>query len=140
MNLYAMTRLKTPIIVTVIGEGGSGGALALAVGDQVNMLEYAIYSVITPEGCASILWKDASKANIASDILGITSNKLKNLGLIDTVISEPLGGAHSNHAEMMQKMKKQLKDNLRKISEIPIDELLKRRFDRLMSYGKFKEE
>ncbi len=140
MNLYAMTRLKTPIIVTVIGEGGSGGALALAVGDQVNMLEYAIYSVITPEGCASILWKDAAKANIASEILGITSHKLKNLGLIDSIIIEPLGGAHANHAEMMQKMKRQLKDNLKKINDIPIDELLSRRFDRLMSYGKFKEE
>jgi acetyl-CoA carboxylase carboxyl transferase subunit alpha len=139
-NLYEMSRLKTPILTTIIGEGGSGGALAIAVGDQVNMLEYAIYSVITPEGCASILWKDAKKANIAAEILGITASKLKSLGLIDSVITEPAGGAHTNSNEMMVKMKRTLRDHLRKIQEIPLDELLDRRFERLMSYGKFREE
>ena len=139
-NLYEMSRLKTPIIATIIGEGGSGGALAIAVGDQVNMLEYAIYSVITPEGCASILWKDAAKAYIAAEILGITANRLKSLGLIDSIINEPLGGAHTNPDEMMAKMKRTLRDHLRKIQDIPLDELLERRFERLMSYGKFKEE
>ena len=111
-NLYDMATLKTPIIATVIGEGGSGGALAIAVGDQVNMLEYAIYSVISPEGCASILWKDATKANDAAEILGITASRLKGLGLIDGIISEPMGGAHANHAEMMTKMKNALKSYL----------------------------
>lgn len=138
-NLYEMTNLKIPIIVTVIGEGGSGGALAIAVGDQINMLEYAIYSVISPEGCASILWKDASKASTAAEILGITASKLKSLNLIDSVISEPLGGAHSNHEEMIIKMKKSLRDNLKKLQEIPIPKLLERRFERLMSYGKYME-
>lgn len=138
-NLYEMAQLKTPIIVTVIGEGGSGGALAIAVGDQVNMLEYAIYSVITPEGCASILWKDASQASTAAEILGITSAKLKSLSLIDSIITEPLGGAHNNHEEIMVKMKKTLKDNLKKLKNISHDELLKRRFERLMSYGTYTE-
>ena len=139
-NLYEMATLKTPIICTVIGEGGSGGALAIAIGDQVNMLEYAIYSVISPEGCASILWKDSSKANQAAEILGITANRLKTMGLIDSVVGEPLGGAHANHSEMMVKMRRNLKDNLRKLQEVGIDELLARRFERIMSYGKFKIE
>lgn len=138
-NLYSMTTLKTPIIVTIIGEGGSGGALAIAVGDQINMLEYAIYSVITPEGCASILWKDAKKADVAAGILGITANKLKSLGLIDSVITEPQGGAHTNHAEIMTKLKKNLRDNLKKLQEYPIEDLLERRLKRIMSYGKFEE-
>lgn len=138
-NLYEMAHLKTPVIVTVIGEGGSGGALAIAVGDQINMLEYAIYSVISPEGCASILWKDASKASTAAEILGITANKLKSLNLIDAIISEPLGGAHANHEEMMIKMRKVLKDNLKKLMDIPKEELLKRRFERIMNYGTFAE-
>lgn len=136
-NLYEMAHLKTPIIVTVIGEGGSGGALAIAVGDQINMLEYAIYSVISPEGCASILWKDASKASTAAEILGITANKLKSLNLIDSVINEPLGGAHANHEEMITKMKKTLKDNLKKLMDIPAQELLERRFERIMNYGTY---
>lgn len=139
-NLYEMAMIKTPIIATVIGEGGSGGALAIAVGDHVNMLEYAIYSVISPEGCASILWKDSTKANTAAEILGITATRLKGLGLIDAIINEPQGGAHSNHVEMMAKMKTALKNHLKKLQEFPIDELLTRRFERLMSYGKFKEE
>ena len=139
-NLYEMAQMKTPIIVTIIGEGGSGGALAIAVGDQINMLEYSIYSVISPEGCASILWKDVAKASTAAEILGITANKLKGLGLIDSIISEPDGGAHTNHSEIMHKMKAIIKSNLKKLQEFSIDELLVRRFDRLMSYGKFKEE
>ncbi len=138
-NLYEMVLLKTPIIATVIGEGGSGGALAIAIGDQVNMLEYAIYSVISPEGCASILWKDATKASNAAEILGITATRLKSLGLIDGIINEPDGGSHSNHPEMMNKMRNALKNNLKKLQDFSIDELLERRFERLMSYGKFKE-
>lgn len=139
-NLFDMVRLETPIIVTVIGEGGSGGALAIAVGDQINMLEYAIYSVITPEGCASILWKDASKASTAAETLRITAKELKNMGLIDSVISEPSGGAHANHAEMINKTRKMIKDNLKKIQEIPLDQLLERRLERIMGYGKFDEQ
>ncbi len=139
-NIYEMAMLKTPIIATVIGEGGSGGALAIAVGDQVNMLEYAIYSVISPEGCASILWKDSAKANDAAEILGITASRLKALGLIDGIINEPMGGAHANHTEMMNKMKNALKGNLKKLQEFSIDDLVERRFERLMNYGKFKEE
>ncbi len=139
-NLYEMAKLRTPIIINIIGEAGSGGALAVGVGDQINMLEYAIYSVISPEGCASILWKDASKASTAAEILGITSNRLKTLGLIDNILTEPQGGAHANHSEMMTKMKRVIRDNLRKLQEYSIDNLLLRRFDRLMNYGKFKEE
>ena len=138
-NIYDMVTLRTPVIVSIIGEGGSGGALALVVGDQINMLEYSIYSVISPEGCASILWKDATKAHLAAEILGITAPKLKNLGLIDAIITEPESGAHNSHAEIMAKMKTTLKANLKKLLEIPIDKLLERRFERLMSYGKFKE-
>jgi len=139
-NLYEMSKLRVPVIVTVIGEGGSGGALAIAIGDQINMLEYAIYSVISPEGCASILWKDATKASVAAEILGITASKLKSLNLIDSVIAEPRGGAHSNHIEMFAKMKRTLKDNLKKLQEHPIDELVERRLARIMDYGTFTEE
>ncbi|MFN8769539.1 MAG: acetyl-CoA carboxylase carboxyltransferase subunit alpha [Neisseriaceae bacterium] len=139
-NIYEMAKLRVPVIVTIIGEGGSGGALAIAVGDQINMLEYAIYSVISPEGCASILWKDASKANVAAEILGITANKLKTLNLIDYVVAEPRGAAHANSAEMMNKMKRVLKDNLKKLQEYNIDDLLNRRLERIMNYGKFAEK
>jgi acetyl-CoA carboxylase carboxyl transferase subunit alpha len=139
-NLYEMANLSVPIICTVIGEGGSGGALAIAVGDQINMLQYSIYSVISPEGCASILWKDATKANQAAEILGITADRLKSLGLIDSIISEPLGGSHSNHEEMMSKMKRSLKEHLKKLKEMDKNQLLERRFERIMSYGKFKLE
>lgn len=137
-NLYEMAHLKVPIIVTIIGEGGSGGALAIAVGDQINMLEYAMYSVISPEGCASILWKDITRASTAAEILGITANKLKSLNLIDNVITEPLGGAHVNHADMMSRLKKVLKANLKKLIELPTQELLERRFERLMNYGTYE--
>ena len=138
-NLYVMAELRVPIICTVIGEGGSGGALALAVGDVVMMLQYAIYSVISPEGCASILWKSADKAPEAAETLGITANRLKTLGLIDKIINEPLGGAHRDHAAMAQNLKKALQDALRSFTSKGIDELIEARFDRLMDYGKFRE-
>ena len=138
-SLYVLAELRVPIICTVIGEGGSGGALALAVGDTVMMLQYAIYSVISPEGCASILWKSADKAPEAAETLGITASRLKTLGLIDKIINEPLGGAHRDHAAMMQNMKKALQDALRSLVNKGVDELLETRLDRLMAYGKFKE-
>ena len=138
-SLYVMAELKVPIICTVIGEGGSGGALALAVGDIVMMLQYAIYSVISPEGCASILWKSADKAPEAAETMGITANRLKTLGLIDKIVSEPLGGAHRDHAVMAQGLKKALQDALRSLANKGVDELIEARFDRLMDYGKFKE-
>ena len=138
-SLYVMAELRVPVICTVIGEGGSGGALALAVGDIVMMLQYAIYSVISPEGCASILWKSADKAPEAAETLGITASRLKTLGLIDKIINEPLGGAHRDHAAMAQTLKKALQDALRSFSNKGVDELIEARFDRLMAYGKFKE-
>ena len=138
-NLYEMSRLKVPVVCTVIGEGGSGGALAIAIGDQVNMLQYSTYSVISPEGCASILWKTAEKAPDAAEALGITASRLKTLGLIDKVINEPVGGAHRDHAQMMQGMKRALHDSLKGLTTQPVDQLLASRFDRLMHYGKFKD-
>ena len=138
-SLYVMAELKVPIICTVIGEGGSGGALALAVGDIVMMLQYAIYAVISPEGCASILWKSADQAPEAAETMGITANRLKTLGLIDKIINAPLGGAHRDHAAMAQNLKKALQDALRSFANKGIDELIEARFDRLMDYGKFKE-
>jgi acetyl-CoA carboxylase carboxyl transferase subunit alpha len=139
-NLYVMAELKVPIICTVIGEGGSGGALAIAVGDVVLMLQYATYSVISPEGCASILWKSAEKAGDAAEIMGITAARLKTLGLIDRVVSEPLGGAHRDHRATAQSLRKALQDALRQVSEFSPGGLLEKRFDRLMSYGRFKEQ
>ncbi|MFC7421190.1 acetyl-CoA carboxylase carboxyltransferase subunit alpha [Iodobacter arcticus] len=139
-NLFEMAKLRIPVICTVIGEGGSGGALAIAVGDVVQMLQYATYSVITPEGCASILWKTAEKAPEAAEALGITANRLKTLGIIDKVISEPLGGAHRDYQQMMVTMRKNLSDTLKTLQSKSIDELLDTRFERMMSYGKFKEE
>ena len=138
-NLYAMSELKTPIICSVIGEGGSGGALAIAVGDVTLMLQYSTYSVISPEGCAAILWKSAEKAPEAAEILGITATRLKALGLIDKVVAEPLGGAHRDPDAMMQLMKKALADCWRQLRDKPLDELLASRFEKLLSYGKFKE-
>lgn len=138
-NLYVMPGLRVPIICTVIGEGGSGGALAIAVGDALLMLQYSTYSVISPEGCASILWKSAEKAPDAAETLGITATRLKALGLIDKIINEPLGGAHRDHPAMMLSLKKVLRESLRQLQEKPIEDLLKTRFERLMSYGKFKE-
>jgi acetyl-CoA carboxylase carboxyl transferase subunit alpha len=138
-NLFEMAGLRTPVIVTVIGEGGSGGALAIAVGDVTLMLQYSTYSVISPEGCASILWKSAEQAPEAAEILGITAPRLKQLGLIDKVIPEPIGGAHRDHAAMIASLKKALADALKPLAELPLDELVERREDRIVSYGKFKE-
>ena len=138
-NLYVMSELRVPIVCAVIGEGGSGGALAIAVGDTILMLQYATYSVISPEGCASILWKSVDKAPDAAETLGITATRLKTLGLIDKIINEPLGGAHRDHEEMMQLMKKALQDALKQLQDKSFDELLRARFERLMGHGKFKE-
>jgi acetyl-CoA carboxylase carboxyl transferase subunit alpha len=138
-NLYVMAELKVPIICTIIGEGGSGGALAIAVGDAMLMLQYATYSVISPEGCASILWKSAAKAPDAAETLGITANRLKTLGLIDKIISEPLGGAHRDYPAMMQTLGKALQDILKQVQSQTTEQMLQARFSRLMSYGKFKE-
>jgi len=138
-SLFVMAELKVPIIGTVIGEGGSGGALAIAVGDTVMMLQYATYSVISPEGCASILWKSADKAPEAAETLGITSNRLKAFGLIDKVINEPLGGAHRDPEAMAQNLKRALTDALRGLGDKRPQELVEERFERLMGYGKFKE-
>lgn len=139
-NLYVMSELRTPVICTVIGEGGSGGALAIGVGDVTLMLQYSSYSVISPEGCASILWKSADKAPLAAETLGITANRLKTLGLVDKIVSEPVGGAHRDPEAMMQTLKKALQESMNQIQENPsLDELLKTRYARLMSYGKFKE-
>jgi len=138
-SLYVMAELRVPVICTIIGEGGSGGALALAVGDMVMMLQYAIYSVISPEGCASILWKSADKAPEAAETMGITASRLKTLGLIDKIVNEPLGGAHRDHAAMVQNLKKALQDALRSLSSKGVDDLIAARLERLMGYGKFKE-
>jgi acetyl-CoA carboxylase carboxyl transferase subunit alpha len=138
-NLNAMAELRVPIVVTIIGEGGSGGALAIAVGDVTLMLQYAIYSVISPEGCASILWKSADKAPDAAETLGITANRLKTLGLVDRVVAEPPGGAHRDPTTIMQTLRKSLMDALSEAQEKPIDALLETRFERLMAHGKFKE-
>jgi len=138
-NLYVMAELRVPLICTIIGEGGSGGALAIAVGDTMLMLQYATYSVISPEGCASILWKSADKAPDAAETLGITATRLKALGLVDKIISEPLGGAHRDYPEMMQTLKKALQDSLKQVQSQTMEQMLQARFARLMSYGKFKE-
>jgi acetyl-CoA carboxylase carboxyl transferase subunit alpha len=139
-NLYVMAELKVPIIVTIIGEGGSGGALAIAVGDMVQMLQYSTYSVISPEGCATILWKSAERAPEAAETMGITAQRLKSQGLIDKIVNEPLGGAHRDHAAMAQSLKKSLQDALKHYAGMPTAELLETRFERLMSYGRFKEQ
>jgi acetyl-CoA carboxylase carboxyl transferase subunit alpha len=138
-SLYVMAELRVPVVCTVIGEGGSGGALAIAVGDIVMMLQYATYSVISPEGCASILWKSADRAPEAAETLGITANRLKTFGLIDKIINEPLGGAHRDPAAMALSLKRALTDALRGLAEKRPQELVEERFERLMGYGKFKE-
>ena len=134
-NLREMSLLKVPVICTVIGEGGSGGALAIGVGDKVNMLQYSTYSVISPEGCASILWKSADKASTAAEVMGLTANRLKELGLIDNIVREPLGGAHRNYAEMGKNLKKRLLEDLADLDVLNQENLLDRRYQRLMSYG-----
>ncbi|HEY9323098.1 MAG TPA: acetyl-CoA carboxylase carboxyltransferase subunit alpha [Candidatus Methylopumilus sp.] len=138
-NLYVMAELKVPIIGIVIGEGGSGGALALGVVDQLIMLQFATYSVISPEGCASILWKSADKASTAAETLGITATRLKELGLVDTILNEPLGGAHRNPNQLMETVRKSLKEHLTKLQKKSLKQLLDARHERLLSYGKFKE-
>jgi acetyl-CoA carboxylase carboxyl transferase subunit alpha len=138
-NIFEMAQLETPIITTIIGEGGSGGALAISVADQVLMLQYAVYSVISPEGCASILWKTADKASVAAEALGITAPRLKLLGVIDKIVAEPNGGAHRDPAFMCTTLKKQLTDALRLVADLSTKELLDMRYERLQSYGRFGE-
>jgi len=137
-NLYAMAELKVPLIATIIGEGGSGGALAIAVGDAVMMLQYATYAVISPEGCASILWRSADKAPVAAEALAITAPRLKELGLIDRVVMEPTGGAHRDPLTMSRQLERALTDALREVSGLEVPALIERRLERLTSYGRFQ--
>ncbi len=134
-NLRVMSRLKTPIIATVVGEGGSGGALAIGVCDRLNMLQYSTYSVISPEGCASILWKTAEKAPDAAEAMGITAERLKGLGIVDQVVGEPLGGAHRDPQAMADALRKELLAQLKVLNKLDSADLLARRYERLMSYG-----
>jgi len=134
-NLAVMSRLKTPIIATVIGEGGSGGALAIGVCDELQMLQYSTYSVISPEGCASILWKSAEKASDAAQAMGITASRLKELGFVDTLIGEPLGGAHRNPRKIASQVKEALVGSLDRLQAMDTESLLERRYAKLMSYG-----
>ena len=137
-NLLEMAELKTPIICTVIGEGGSGGALAIGVGDRTVMLEYSTYSVISPEGCASILWKDPAKARDAAEQLGLTAKRLKALGLVDKVLREPIGGAHRNPRQTATRLKAVLMNELDQLEQLPVETLLQRRYERLRSYGAYE--
>jgi len=138
-NLYAMAELKVPLIATIIGEGGSGGALAIAVADSVLMLQYSTYSVISPEGCASILWKTAERASDAAEALGLTAHRLKALNLVDKIVNEPLGGAHRDPKQMAVLLKRALADSLRQFQGMKTKELIATRHEKLVSYGKFKE-
>ena len=138
-NIFEMAQLEVPIICTIIGEGGSGGALAISVGDQLLMLQYSIYSVISPEGCASILWKTAERASDAADALGITAHRLKSLGLVDKIVNEPVGGAHRDPKQMAAYLKRALNDALRQVNDLKPKELVQRRYDRLQSYGRFND-
>ncbi|UTP72579.1 acetyl-CoA carboxylase carboxyl transferase subunit alpha [Alteromonas sp. LMIT006] len=134
-NLKEMAELDVPVICTVIGEGGSGGALAIGVGDRVNMLQYSTYSVISPEGCASILWKSADKAPLAAEAMGVSAPQIKELGLIDNIISEPLGGAHRNHQQMAANFKATIKAQLAELQALSLEELKDQRYERLLSFG-----
>lgn len=134
-SLKLMSDLTVPVVCTVIGEGGSGGALAIGVGDRVNMLEYSTYSVISPEGCASILWKSADKAPLAAEAMNITAHRIKYLGLIDNVVKEPLGGAHRNYDEMAENLKQRIETDLAELSGISADRIVEQRYSRLMKYG-----
>lgn len=134
-NLREMSQIKVPVICTVIGEGGSGGALAIGVGDKVNMLQYSTYSVISPEGCASILWKSAEKASTAAEVMGLTAQRLKELKLIDEIVAEPLGGAHRNYTEMAENLKQRILTDLHELDNLDKEALLHRRYQRLMNYG-----
>jgi acetyl-CoA carboxylase carboxyl transferase subunit alpha len=138
-NIYEMAQLEVPIITTIIGEGGSGGALAISVADQVLMLQYAVYSVISPEGCASILWKTADRASDAAEALGITAHRLKALSLIDRIVSEPVGGAHRDVKAMASQLRRALNDAWRQVSDLRTQELLERRYERLMAYGRYTD-
>ncbi|MHB1092258.1 acetyl-CoA carboxylase carboxyltransferase subunit alpha [Thiobacillus sp.] len=138
-NLYVMAELKTPIVCTIVGEGGSGGALAIGVGDRMMILRYSTYSVISPEGCASILWKSADKASVAAETLGITADRLKANGLVDRIVEEPLGGAQRDWDAMFQAMRRALTDTLTELRKLPLDTLLDARYQRLRAYGSFKE-
>jgi acetyl-CoA carboxylase carboxyl transferase subunit alpha len=139
-NLFEMAKLRTPIICTIIGEGGSGGALAIGVGDRLIMLEYSTYSVISPEGCASILWKSADKAQLAAEAMGITSDRIRELGLLDEVVREPLGGGHRNFKLITHSLKETLLSHLAELKQLSIDDLLERRYQRLISFGTYSEE
>jgi acetyl-CoA carboxylase carboxyl transferase subunit alpha len=139
-NLFEMARLKTPIVCIVTGEGGSGGALAIGVGDRLIMLEYSTYSVISPEGCASILWKSADKSQLAAEAMGITSDRIRELGLLDEVVREPLGGAHRNYPMITSRLKEVLVRHLTYLQQQTIDDLLATRYQRLMGFGAFVEE
>lgn len=139
-NLYVMSQLKVPVISTIIGEGGSGGALAIAVCDELQMMQYSTYSVISPEGCASILWKDAAKASDAAEALGLDAQRLKDLGLVDRIVPEPLGGAHRDHDAAASALKRALTDSLRELKRYPLEQLLARRHNKLMQYGEFSIE
>lgn len=138
-NLFRLAELKTPIICTVIGEGGSGGALAICVGDRINMLQYSTYSVISPEGCASILWKSADKASQAAEAMGITADRLHSLKLIDNIIPEPLGGAHRNYDQIADSLKLKLLETLDSLESVSIDKLLEQRYQKLMAFGEYRE-
>ncbi len=138
-NIYEMAQLEVPIITTIIGEGGSGGALAISVADQVLMLQYSVYSVISPEGCASILWKTSDRAEDAAEALGITAHRLKALGLIDKIVNEPVGGAHRDPKQMSAQLKRGLNDAWRQVTDLKVKELLDKRYDRLQSYGRFND-
>jgi len=138
-NLYVMAELQTPIVCTIVGEGGSGGALAIGVGDRTLILQYSTYSVISPEGCASILWKSADKASVAAETLGITADRLQANGLVDRIVEEPLGGAQRDWDSMFQNMRRALTDTLAEVREQPVDALLTARYQRLRAYGSFKE-
>ena len=138
-NIFEMAQLEVPIITTIIGEGGSGGALAISVADQVIMLQYSIYSVISPEGCASILWKTSERAQDAADALGITAHRLKALGLVDKIVNEPVGGAHRDHRQAAAFLKRALTDAYRQIADLKARELVDRRYERLQSYGRYND-
>jgi acetyl-CoA carboxylase carboxyl transferase subunit alpha len=138
-NLYLMADLKVPLIATIIGEGGSGGALAIAVGDSILMLQYSVYSVISPEGCASILWKTAERANEAADQLGLTAHRLKAIGLIDKIVTEPMGGAHRDPKQMAAMLKRALADTLRQFQGLKTEDLLAARMEKILNYGQYKD-
>ena len=138
-NIFEMAQLEVPIITTIIGEGGSGGALAISVADQVLMLQFSVYSVISPEGCASILWKTAERASDAAEALGITAHRLKALGLVDKIVSEPVGGAHRDTRQMCANLKRALNDALRQVGDLKAKELLDQRYERLRAYGRFTD-